>query len=237
MLPEDYVWEKEGLLNRAAGGVLYAVTAVAAFIYCRIILRIRIKGMEKLRRHKGQGYFVFGNHTQEVSDALLPVLVCAPKHIYTIVSPANLGIPLLGRLLPYIGALPVPSRLHDMKALNAAVLNKISRGGAVIIYPEAHLWPYCTMIRPFERGCFKYPVVSGVPSFTLTTTYQKRKKGGKPRMTVFVDGPFYPDREDTTDSIASVRKETESLSRKVRNAMLSHKDDNTDNYITYIKTC
>ena len=39
-----------------------------------------------------------------------------------------------------------------------------------------------------------FPVYLNVPSFTATTTYQKRRFSKKPKITIYLDGPFYPDR-------------------------------------------
>ena len=43
----------------------------------------------------------------------------------------------------------------------------------ILIYPEAHIWPYYTKIRPFPSTSFRYPIKFNVPSFSITTTYQK----------------------------------------------------------------
>ena len=64
-----------------------------------------------------------------------------------------------------------------------------------MIYPEAHIWPYYTHIRPFPDGSFGYPAKDGTPVFCFVNTYQKRGNKRKPRMTTYIDGPFYPDME------------------------------------------
>lgn len=64
---------------------------------------------------------------------------------------------------------------------------------SVTIFPEAHIWPYYTKIRPFGAASFKYPVKLQVPVFCITHCYRKRKFGKRPRIVSFVDGPFYPD--------------------------------------------
>ena len=63
------------------------------------------------------------------------------------------------------------------------------------IYPEAHIWPYYTKIRPFEAVSFKYPVALDVPVYALTNTYHQRKKGSdRVNIITYIDGPFYPDK-------------------------------------------
>lgn len=65
------------------------------------------------------------------------------------------------------------------------------------------MWPYYTGIRKFPAGdkSFTYAARNDLPIFTMTTTYQKSKKQGqaRPRMTIYIDGPFYPDKNKSED--------------------------------------
>lgn len=82
--------------------------------------------------------------------------------------------------------------ISKTKEFYRAVKTRIEEKNAVIIYPEGHLWPYYTGIRPFENTSFRFPVELNVPSFCMTTTYTG-KQGKKPKITIYIDGPFYPD--------------------------------------------
>ena len=70
----------------------------------------------------------------------------------------------------------------------------MNRRRAVALYPESHIWPWYTGIRPFGDSSFDYPVKDNVPCVAFTTTYRRRKifKNGKPLITVTVSEPFYP---------------------------------------------
>jgi hypothetical protein len=70
---------------------------------------------------------------------------------------------------------------------------RISEGAAIVIYPEAHIWPYYTGIRPFPDTSFAYPVKLGTPVFCFTNTYRKLRFSKKPQIVTYVDGPFFPD--------------------------------------------
>ena len=76
-----------------------------------------------------------------------------------------------------------------MKALSLRIAQK----RVVTVYPEAHIWPYYTKIRPFSDASFGYPAKSGTPVFCFVNTYQKRRGRKKPRTVTYIDGPFYPD--------------------------------------------
>ena len=77
-----------------------------------------------------------------------------------------------------------------IKAIKTVIKDK---KGEVLIYPEAHVWPYYTKIRPFDATSMHFPVQLNAPSFVMTKTYHKRRFGKRPRAVVYIDGPFYPD--------------------------------------------
>ncbi|MGN1221753.1 MAG: 1-acyl-sn-glycerol-3-phosphate acyltransferase, partial [Christensenellales bacterium] len=109
-----------------------------------------------------------------------------------------------------------------------AVEGRIKKHHPIIIYPEAKIWPCYTGIRPFKTASFKYPVKYNVPCYSMTTTYQKTKRG-KCKIVIYVDGPFYPDSNLT-------QKENEiMLHDKIYNQMTERaKNSNYESY-TYIK--
>ena len=195
-LPADYRWIDDSRSGKVKYAVLHGVGLVIASVYDKIILGRRVHDRDAIKRyHKedGGGYFIYANHTQPVGDATLPMLLSFPKRAYVIVSPANLGIPVLGPLLPYLGALPTPSNMQGLKELDEAVEQRLSEGSAIMVYPEAHLWPWHTGIRPLPISAFSFPVATGRPVFTATTTYHESRFRKHPCATVYVDGPFYPD--------------------------------------------
>ena len=83
-----------------------------------------------------------------------------------------------------------------------------------MIYPEAHIWPYYTKIRPFTDMSFRYPVQFDLPVFCFTDTYQKRRFGSKPKIVTYVDGPFYADKS------LSSKEQRKELRDKVYNTMV-----------------
>lgn len=228
-LPSNYKWIHKNKIHHFLSKIVYIIAYIFSFFYCKFVLHVSIKNRKILKENKDKGYFVYGNHTQPIGDAFLPALVCSPKHIYTVVSPANLGIPILGKLLPIMGALPIPdtSNLTSMKSFMKAIFQRIHEKKCVIIYPEAHVWPYYTKIRPFPITSFKFPVKEGTPSYAMTVTYHKRKLGSKPKIIVYIDGPFLP--EKTLD-----KKEQEiKLRDDIYKCMVNRSLSSTYSYIQY----
>lgn len=190
----SYAYCRDSAFGRFARFFWYRVVFTPiAFAYVKLAFRHKVVGAEVLKPFADKGYFIYGNHTQDIGDAFMPNVMNFPKRNYVIVHPNNVSMPFLGRLTPFLGALPLPDDMEAARNFSAAVDRRISEGHCVVIYPEAHIWPYYTGIRPFKDDSFYYPIKAGVPAFCFTNTYQKRKRGRKPRIVTYIDGPFYPD--------------------------------------------
>ena len=224
-LPQDYKWIKTDFLSKLKSGFVYSLAVIFGTVYCRLFLRMRVKNARVLRRCK-TGFFLYGNHTQPVGDVFIPALCCFPKRIYTVVSPANFDIPFIGKILFPLGALPIPNSLKGMKEFGNALQQRVSERHPVIIYPEAHVWPYYTGIRPYSSVSFKYPEKYGVPAFCMTTTYQKPRFGSKPKMTVYIDGPFVGCGENS-------KEKAENLKNVIYECMLKNSEMSNCEYIKY----
>lgn len=228
-LPEDYRYVRDGFFQCLRSAFTYGCALLFGVFFCPFHLHTKYVNRKAFKAVKGQGAFIYANHTQPVGDVVLPAFACFPRRIYTIVSPANLGIPFIGKQLPYLGALPIADTVGGMKEFQRALEKRIGDKKIVTVYPEAHVWEYCTMIRPYSDSSFKYPVKFKVPCFCMTVTYQKSKFFRRPRTTVFVDGPFYPDES------LSVREQTKDLHRRVSECMKSRSKESNYDFIRYEK--
>lgn len=209
--------------------VAYRLIAMPiAYCYCKLALHSTFRGRENLKKAAG-GCFVYGNHTQQIGDPFLPNLALCPKSVYMIVHPDNVSMPVLGNITPYLGALPLPGNLKAMRNFKDAIARRISEGSFIMIYPEAHIWPYYIGIRDFPATSMKYPVELDVPSFALTTTYRKRRFGIKPRTVTYLDGPFYPDKELPS------RARAQDLRDRIYEAMVARSRESDCEYIRYRK--
>ena len=164
-----------------------------AFLYTKIAFHHKMIGREVLKDYLKKPYFIYGNHTQDICDALIPSMLNIRKSVFVIVHPNNVSMPILGRITPSLGAIPLPDGREAYRNFLEAIDTRISEGCAVTVYPEAHIWPYYTGIRPFKDVSFSYPVRLGTPVFCFTNTYQKRRFGKKPKIVTYVDGPFFAD--------------------------------------------
>lgn len=224
-LPDDYKWVRKDVVSMFLSGITYGMAIIFGGLYCKCFLHMKVKGRKNLKGIKG-GFFIYGNHTQPVGDVVIPALCVLPKRIYTIASPANYGIPVIGKLLPFMGALPITSSVHGVKELNKAIEYRIKKGHPITIYPEAHVWEYYTKIRPFPNASFKFPVKFNKPAFAMTTTYKKSKVFKRPIMEVYLDGPFYADG-------STPKEKTVNLHQQVSKVMEERSRNSNYDYIEY----
>lgn len=191
---DDYVYVHTSLFKKFTHFFWYRIVATPlAFIYLKLKFHHTAVGREKLKTHGAGGYFLFGNHTQDIGDALIPSMLTFPRDAYAVVHPNNVSMKFLGRINPSLGALPLPDTKTATGKFFDAIKTRLFEGRPIVIYPEAHIWPYYTKIRPFSDFSMRYPVRYGVPSYCFVNTYQKRKHGKSPKIVTYIDGPFYPD--------------------------------------------
>lgn len=205
------------------------VATPIAFVYLKLYFGHKIINKKILREAKDSGWFIYGNHTHFLADALIPTMISTPKDMYVIVHPNNVSMPCLGRITPSLGALPLPDDGEAAKNFMHAVETRIQEKHAVTIYPEAHIWPYYTKIRPFKDTSFRYPIKCKVPVYCFTNTYQRRKFRRVPRIVTYVDGPFYPDMN------LRGKAQREELRNRVYETMVMRSENNNTEKIKYIK--
>lgn len=232
-LPEGYEFIPKNPFVRIYSAALFRGFWIFGQWYEKGYWGLKIHGREKLKKARGKGYVIYANHTNPFHDVFGPAMV-ANRRIFTIISPVNLKIPGIGKFLPMIGGLPLGSTADEKKAFNEAVDKRLKQKKCLVIYPEAHVWPYATKIRKFPAGdkSFKYATRNNLPIFTMTTTYHKRKDkkyGDLPRMEVYLDGPFWPDPK------LSEEENRAKLAKEAYNSMTKNSKYNTYEYFKYIK--
>lgn len=226
----NYVYLHSGAWKKFTHFFWYRMIATPlAFLYMKFYFGHKIVNKKVLKDAKKTGWFIYGNHTHFMADALIPTMLSTPKDMYVIVHPDNVSMPFLGRITPSLGALPLPDDAQATRNFIRAVDRRIAEKCAVTIYPEAHIWPYYTGIRPFRDTSFRYPIKCEVPSFCFTNTYQKRRWTKVPRIVTYVDGPFYPRQE------LSGVMQRKDLRDRIYETMKKRSQNNTVTLVEYRK--
>ncbi len=195
--PQKLIW-------RTGEFFAYYFVAIPLVALCWLFSGYTIHGKKNIRRLRkeqrsrgGKGYFLYANHTHWL-DAFAGPLVCFPKKSHVLVSPDTVSIKGIRTFVQMLGAIPVPTEREAVPLFVEAIEKRIDSGRAVMIFPEAHIWPYCTFIRNFKSGSFRYPVKQDVPAVAVCTTYTRHRGLLKWMKTakrhVYISEPFYPDR-------------------------------------------
>lgn len=196
--------------------------------YSKIKFRLKYIGREKLKKYKNTGYFIYANHTQPFADTFIPSVANYPKRNFLIVNPANVSIKYAGHIIEMLGAIPTPDDKTAAKNFLQTIEKRIKQKYSVTIYPEAHIWPYYTKIRPFKDVSFKYPVELNVPVFSLTNTYQSYGKN-KIKIVSYIDGPFFAKNE------LNKKEKQKDLRNIIYETMQERSKNSNVEYIKYVK--
>ncbi len=84
-----------------------------------------------------------------------------------------------------------------------------------------------TRFTPFSEVSFRYPAKLSAPVYSMTTVYLKRRFFKRPKISIYIEGPFYVS--------GSVRDKTVCLHNKVYESMLENSKRSNYEYIRYIK--
>lgn len=213
-LPENFKYiNRRPLWNIIAWLVYFFIAPVVGWFFCWFKLRMHFKNKKVLRKCRRKGYFLYANHTQGVADAFLPALSVYPKRNYILVNKDAVSIFGIKQLVLMLGAIPVADSLGNMKSMTRCIEKRIKDKHVVTIYPEASIWPWNTKIRPFKNASFRYPVDLDAPVYAQTLVYRKRKGitrliTSRPFATIYIDGPFYPDKSlPTKEAMQKLRDE------------------------------
>ncbi len=227
-LNKNYKWENNHLYYKIISFLVYSLLWSLGFIFIKI-LHIKIEDHAHLSHYRKQNYVLYSNHTQPQGDVFIPPYFIKGKRPLYLVDPSNLGIHVIGKLLPFGGAIPIPKRLSQIKAFKKALNKKFTFQKALIIFPEEHLWPYMTKIRPFNPAAFHFPIKNHCLSFCATTTYHKVKDQKKPKIIIHIDGPFYAKKN------LNYRQQKRQLERQIKYCMQKRSQESNYQYIVYKK--
>lgn len=228
VINEKYRYKRGIIWNACSYVIQNLLSMPIKVLYAKIKFRHEFVGKDKFKPFKKTGYFIYANHTQPFADTFIPSLANYPKRNFFIVNPENVSIKPFGHLIEMLGAIPIPGNKEAMKKFRWIIDKRIKNKSSISIYPEAHIWPYYTKIRPFKAVSFTYPVQLDKPVFCITNTYQERKNG-KVKIVSYVDGPFWPSRE------LDYKAAKQDLRDRVYNKMVERSQNSNIEVIKYVK--
>lgn len=228
-IDHSFVYHHANFIWRFFSFILYrCIMTPIAFIYLKYKFHLKVVNNQVLKKEKFS-FFMYGNHTQLPGDGYIPSVIAFPKNTSVIVNADNISLPGTKTFMTMIGAVPIPNKISGMRGFTEYMKFLAEHNRAIAVYPEAHIWPYYTKIRPFKSDSFRFPVMHNKKTFCFTVTYQRRRFSAKPAMTVFVDGPFLP------DGAVSKKEAAEKLRNEVFRIMTERSKNSTYEYISYVR--
>lgn len=227
----SYDYSHSTLKKKLARFLWYKVIArPLGWVYLKVKYHHKIVNRNCLKLAGKSGYYLYANHTCTDADPFIPSMVSFPKDVFVIVHPNNVSMPVLGTITPHLGALPLPDDKDALKNfLMELKVISTEEEQVVMIYPEAHIWPFYTGIRPFGENSFRYPIQFHRPVYCFTNTYQRRRFGKLPRIVTYVDGPFYPSEG------LSAKEQKKELRDRVYETMCRRSKASNVEMIRYVK--
>ncbi len=229
-LPENYDYTDGNMFFRFISSFLYRFIARPfAWLYVKIKFLHKFVNKSVLKEIKS-GYIIYSNHATLMGDAFIPNLLSVKKRNYILTGADSSSLTAILPLMKCVGNIPLGQSTAGQIKMLRSVKKKLCEGHTITVYPEAHVWPYYTGIRPYDEKSFYYCASFGVPAVALTTCFEKRKFFKTPRITTYVDGPFYPDKELSSSENAVMLRD------KVYSAMCERAAENsTYSYHKYIR--
>ena len=193
-LPENYKYYRKNPFYRAFAWFLYYLIAFPIIYLVVRFYGYRLKGAKKMRKLMHQPLFFYGNHTQILDAVVVQSLVSRGKRSYIVTNQDTSSIKGILGLVKMLGILPIPENPNEYRKFVEAMRYHASKKAAIIIFPEAHIWPYYTHIRPFGEESFTYPAAMGAPVVPFCTTYRARRflKNHRPLPTIHIGAAIYP---------------------------------------------
>lgn len=192
-IDKNYKYLTNNVFKKLSSFINYRILATPfAFIQSKMIKHIKFENKKVLKECSGRGYFIYANRTDNMSDVIAPHVALLPKRVFTIAHTDNLSNAMLGNIGNSLGVVPVPTLLNGNRNFMNCIEKRVLEGSAVLIFPEEDYKKGDTL-KPYSSTSFRYPVKFVEDSYAFTTTYQQGK-GKKPKIVVYVDGPFKLDR-------------------------------------------
>ena len=224
VVDKDYIYIHKNIFYKLFNFISYKVMRVVARIYLKLKFKYKVYNKELLKGKKS--YFLYGNHTHVPGDAYIPNMIVNKVKPYFIVDADNVSTKGTQLFMESVGAMPIPNRINGMRNFKNVLKERI-KNHPVVIYPEAHIWPFYTKIRNYTDVSFRYPITYDVPVYTFTVTYHKYKRRNFPVIKVFLDGPFTYDKE------LSRKEAQKKLRDEVHNCMVERSKLNSYKFVHY----
>lgn len=197
------------------GNILYHGIAVPVLALISFFSGMKVEGRKNLKILKKNGGFIYSNHVSVPDVYKFATPICVGRRVNIIGYTDCLAVPILRGIVRQLGYLPLPNSedtINKIALIRALKYYVKKKKQIVVIYPEAHIWPYYTKIRNFKCQTLKYPVMLKAPVVPAVTTWRKVWYCKKPKQTIKIGTPIFP-REDFSNEQNTEYMYNETLSQ------------------------
>lgn len=191
-IPDDFAYN-QGKVYRFFSSLFYFAVAVPILWLVTLFYGIKVKGKKNLKKLNKESCFFYSNHTSFLDVFDVQVRVTPFQRTDILGYSDSLSNKFLGWITKVLGYMPIPDSPKTFRKFQKALEERVTKlNHNILIYPEAHIWPYYTDIRPFISTSFKYPAKLNRPIVPITACYRKSKFSKKAKITLYVSEPIYP---------------------------------------------
>jgi len=199
-VPKEYKYIRKNPFLVFINAFLYYGLAKPVLSIGCIFNGIKVYNRDKLKelRKAKTGVFLYGNHVA-IMDVFKVQAFVVHRRVNIIGFSDSLAISkfvtFLVRAFGFL-PLPEPTDFTNIKKLQEAIEYSIKvKRQHILIFPEAHIWPYYTKIRDFKNGSFHYPAKLNAPIMPFVTVWRKVWWRKKPCQTIVFGDLIYPKKE------------------------------------------
>lgn len=194
----NYKFERNNIFYKAFSFIFRKIATIVLLIINSFVFGLKIKGLKNLRKIKGG--VVVANHVHILDNTMiLATFNMLFKRTYILAEKEAFDIPIVRRLIPLLGAIPIPNNLDGKRAAYKYVDKLLTKNKFIVIFPESSLWPYYEEVRPFKQGAFKFALKANKPIIPICISFRPSKGllklHGKVSVNLEILKPIYPKEE------------------------------------------
>ncbi len=174
----DYSFVNENFLFRIWARLLRRVTIAFLGPWIKYRYRLEIKGKENIKKVRNQGVVVTINHVHNFDNLLVGTKILSHRKCFFITLKDNINTPFIGFFLKTLGGVPIPTKPKALNSFEKAINKILQEKNALLVCPEASLWPFYRGIRPFKKGAFRFAVNNNVSILPIVITFRGKKEKG-----------------------------------------------------------
>lgn len=152
----------------------FLVLLIIKIFVAPVFFGFKVKNKKNLKAAKKEkkGYIFISNHVHPM-DAFLSGSAIFTKRLHYTMLMTNLGLPVVGKLLKFLGGAPIPDKREFLHEFRDQMKISLDKGAWIAVYPESVLEPYCDHIRPFEKGAIRFSLDNDVDILPMVYVFKK----------------------------------------------------------------